>query len=122
MDALFEAGHIATDSAVACTPRASWGPADYGLISARDGSVNYVIAVFVEWATSSFHKDILLPLSVDYRLVRVLDGKVLAEGSVNGPSDSENNASHESRTATQAGASVAEPCVRMLSTLAMGGE
>jgi hypothetical protein len=122
MNTLFEAGYIATDRAVSWTSHASWGPADYGLAEANDGSVNYVIAVFVEWASSSFHKDMLLPASVDFRLMRVLDGKVLAEGSVRGPADSETTASHESRTAALAGASATEPCVRMLSTLAMGGE
>jgi hypothetical protein len=122
LDTLFEAGYIATDRAVSWTPHDSWGLADYGLAEAKDGSVNYVIAVFVEWASSSFRKNMLLPASVDFRLMRVLDGKVLAEGTVHGPSDSEITASHESRTAAQAGASAVEPCVKMLSTLAKGGE
>jgi hypothetical protein len=122
MNVLFDAGYIATDAIVAHTPRALWGPVDFGLPAARESSLDYVIALYVEWAPSSFHKEASLPASVDYRLVRILDGKVLAEGSVGGSPDSEAASSHEARTASLAGASAAESCVRKLSTLAMGGE
>ncbi len=122
MNSLFESGFIATDAAVSRTSRDSWGFADYGLAEARDGSVDYMIALFVEWDASSFHKGALMPTSVNYRLVRVVDGKVLTEGLVHGPTDSVDASSHESRTAAQAGTSAAEPCIRMLSTLAKGGE
>ena len=122
MDALFDAGHITTDSAVARDPRDSWGPSDYGLASAREGLVDYVIALYVKWRPSAYHKEAALPSSIDYRLVRILDGKVLAEGSVQGPPDSESASSHEASTASQAGLAVAEPCIKILSTLAMGGE
>ena len=122
MNSLFEAGYIATDAVVSRTPRGSWGSADYSLAEARDGSVDYMIAFFVEWVASSFHKDAMMPASVDYRLVRVVDGKVLAEGLVPGPTDSADASSHESRTASQVGNSTAESCLKMLSTLAMGGE
>ncbi len=122
MNSLFDSGYIATDGAVSRTSRDSWGIADYGLAEARDGSVDYMIAFFVEWEASSFHKAAMLPVSVDYRLVRVLDGKVLAEGLVPGPADSVDASSHESRTASRTGTSTAEPCIRILSTLAKGGE
>ena len=122
LNSLFDAGFIATDSGVSRVQRDSWWLADYGLADARDGLVDYVIAVFVEWAPSSFHKGTALPVSVDFRLVRVFDGKVLAEGSVSGPPDSENAASQESKTASQAGAAATESCMKLLSTLVKGGE
>ena len=122
LGALFNAGHIATDASVARVSRADWGPAEYGLAAARDGMVDYLIALFVDWAPSDYNKSVLRAVTVDYRLVRILDGKVLAQGSVNGPPDSENASAHEARTASQAGALAIEPCLKNLSTLAMGGE
>lgn len=122
MSILFEAGYIATDAPVSRTDRASWGTADYGLVGAKAGLVDYIIALYAAWVPSSFYNKKSLPATVDYRLVRVADGKVMAEGSVDGPPDSEDAASHEARTASQAGASAAAPCVRLLSTLAKGGE
>lgn len=122
LSALFNAGYIATDGAVSRVTRSEWGPADYGLASAREGMVDFVTALFVDWAPSSFNKEAFLAVSVDYRLVRTLDGRIVAEGSVRGPSDSESSSSHEARSASQAGASAIEPILRRLSTLAMGGE
>jgi hypothetical protein len=119
---LFEAGHIATEASVSRVARESWGPADYGLAEAREGRVDYLIAIYVEWSQSSIHKDAALPASIAYRLVRVRDGRILSESSLGGPGDSEGTSTHEARTASQAGASVARPIVQLLSTLAMGGE
>jgi hypothetical protein len=122
MSALFEAGHIATDAVVSRVARESWGASEYGLPEAREGRVDYMIALYVAWASSAFHNLSSLPASIDYRLVRVLDGKVVAEGSMPGPSDSENASAHEARTASLAGASAVGPCLRMLTALATGGE
>jgi hypothetical protein len=120
--ALFDAGHIATDASPARTARSEWGAPWYGLDEARENRVDYVIAVYVGWTESAYHKNALLAASIDYRLVRVLDGKVLAEGSVLGPPDSEDASANEARTASQAGASAADLCLKTLSALAMGGE
>jgi|GEM_PF-1638996 hypothetical protein len=122
MGGLFDAGHVATDESPARVDRDDWGSGDYALSGAREGSVDFVIALYVGWTPSSIHKDTLLPASVDYRLVRVLDGKVVAEGSIPGSADSEDASSHEARTASRAGASAAEACLRKLSAIAMGGE
>lgn len=122
MTALFDAGHVATDESPALVARGDWGDRDYGLAGAREGLVDYVIALFVEWAPSSIHKDAILPVSVDYRLVRVRDGRVLAEGSVPGNADSEDASAHAARTASQAGASACAACIVKLTALAMGGE
>ena len=122
MTALFDAGHIATDASSASVSRADWGTRDYGLADARKGLVDFVIAIFVEWAPSSIHKDALLPASVDYRLVRVRDGRVFAEGTVPGSADSEDASEHVARTASRTGALAVNACIEKLSALEMGGE
>ena len=122
LGALFDAGFIATDADVTRTGHAEWGPAEYGLAGARQGLVEYEIALFVDWAPSLSDSKVLLPVSVEYRLVRILDGEVLVSGSVAGPADSKDAADHEGRTAARAGASAAAPCVKVLAALAKGGE
>src|SRR5208337_3016884 len=103
MSGLFDAGYVATNESTARVPRGEWGPRDYGLTGAKEGSVDFVVALYVAWAPSSIHKDVLLPASVEYRLVRVRDGKVLVGGSVPGSADSEDASTHEGRTASRAG-------------------
>jgi hypothetical protein len=122
MSGLFDAGQVATDSSPVRTSRADWGLSDDNLPAAREGMVDFVIALYVEWTPSVIHKNSMLPASVDYRLVRVSDGKVIGRGSVPGTADSEDASSHEARTASLAGASVAVACAKSLSALSMGGE
>lgn len=122
MSVLFDAGHVATNEDASLVAHGDWGERDYGLAGAKEGLVDYVIALFVEWAPSSIHKDAILPVSVDYRLVRVRDGKVLAEGSVPGSADSEDASAHATRTASRAGAQAGSACIQKLTALAMGGE
>jgi hypothetical protein len=119
---LFDGGHVATDAGPVRVDRSEWGAPWYGLVEARENLVDYVIALYVAWMDSTFHKNVLLAGSIDYRLVRVRDGKVLVEGSLDGPPDSEDASAHEARTASQAGASAADLCLKKLSALAMGGE
>jgi hypothetical protein len=122
LNALFDAGYIVTDADVSRTTPDSWGPSSYHLAEAREGAVDYEIAFYVEWLSSAFHKDVLLPAKVRYRLLDTLDERQLAEGSVLGPADSENSSTHQARSAMQVGASVAVPCVKILRSLAMGGQ
>jgi hypothetical protein len=122
LGALFEAGQIATDAGPVRVARSEWGAAWYALAEARENLVDYVIALYVNWATSTYHRTALLAGSIDYRLVRVLDGKVLSEGTILGPPDSEDASAHEAGTAYRAGASAADVCLKTLTALAMGGE
>jgi hypothetical protein len=122
MDAIFDSGHIATDAPAVLVGREAWGKDDYGLTEAREGLVDYVVALYVEWTLSTFHKDVHLPLSVDYRLVRVADGEVMGEGRVDGIVDSEDSSSNEQRSASRAGALAAAPCLKTINALAMGGK
>lgn len=121
LNALFDAGYVATDAQVARLERSSWGSMGLDLRSAREGLLDFVIELYVDWMPSSFHKDALIPVTIEYRLVRVADAKVVAEGSVPGPVDSESSSSHEESTAERAGASAVAPCVEILSNPALGG-
>jgi hypothetical protein len=122
---LFDAGFVVTDAAPTRLPRSAWdasGASDPVLPEARAGLVDYVIALYAEWKPSAFHKDVLLPARIEYRLLRVSDGSVLAEGEVEGAVDSEDASAHFESTVSQAGVQAARPCVKLLATLAQGGE
>jgi hypothetical protein len=122
MDALFDSGHVATDTPPVQVSRSAWGRNAYALTGASEGLVDYVIALYVEWAPSAFHKEVLLPTSIVYRLVQVSDGTVQGEGTVAGVPDSEDASAHEARTAIQVGRLAAVPCVELLAALAKGGK
>jgi hypothetical protein len=126
MNLLFDSGWVVTDAEAFRGPRSAWGDSGGTLAGAlkgaKEGLVDYLIALYVDWTPSSFNKDALLPALVSYSLVRVGDGKVILEGDVGGSPDSEEAAAHFTQAASQAGAQAALPCVKLLRTLAMGGE
>jgi len=122
MGVLFDSGWIVTDADVFRGPRAAWKPADYALPEAREGLVDFLIAIYVDWAPSSFHDGTLLPARVAYSLVRVADGKTMIEGEVEGSPDSEEASKHFADAAARVGERVAQACAKPLKTLAMGGE
>ena len=130
LGALFDAGFVVTDDAAFRGPSSDWGISGgvgtgglaLALAGAKEGLVDYVIALYVDWAPSSFHKDVLMPAAIAYSLVRVTDGKVIIRGNMAGIPDSEESSTHFDQAASQAGAQVALPCVKSLRTLAMGGE
>jgi len=122
MGLLFDSGWIVTDAEAFRGPRAAWKPVDYALPGAREGLVDYLIAIYVDWAPSSFNKETLLPNHVAYSLVRVADGKTIIEGELVGSPDSEEASTHFADAASRVGALVARACEKPLKTLAMGGE
>jgi hypothetical protein len=122
LDLLFDSGFVATNTSTTRLPRDSWGVSSYGLAEAKEGLVDYVLAVYVDWRPSSFHKTALLPISIAYRVVRVSDGKLIGEGKVPDAVDSEETSKSYAQTASLAGASAAGACIKLLSTLVMGGE
>lgn len=121
MGGLFDAGQIATDTRASRVARSAWGAPDYALDQAREGLVECVVAVFVEWKVSSFHKGVEIPALADYRLVRPSDGLVLAEGRVDGPEDSEETAARFETAASDLGGEVAAACMERIRSLTMGG-
>jgi hypothetical protein len=121
MGSLFDAGLIASDSAVSPSSLAEWRASVGNLAAMREGLEEFAVRIYVEWRESSFKKDTLLPSRIGYRLVRVADGKILTEGSVDGPPDSEDAASHHEKEAAKAGAASIASCVELLKTLAKGG-
>jgi hypothetical protein len=122
MNRLFDSGYIVTDAEAFREPRSSWLASGAALTGAREGFVDYIVALYVDWSASAFRKDTLLPAGIGYSLIRVSDGKILLKGDIAGSPDSEEASAHFERTASQAGAEAALPCVKILETLAMGGE
>jgi hypothetical protein len=122
LDVLYDSGWVATNSQPSRVPLGSWDSSSYSLEEAKEGLVDYVIAVYVDWKPSTYHKDSLLPSSIKYRIFRVRDGKVLGEGEAAGAVDSEEASTGFAHTASLAGAGAARTCVKLLSTLVMGGE
>jgi hypothetical protein len=119
---LFDAGFVVTDDAPFQGTRSAWAGIDFATAGAKEGQIDFVVALYVDWTVSGFHKDVLLPTAIAYKLVRVSDGKVIIEGDMAGSPDSEEASAHFAQTASQAGAKTALPCVKSLRTLAMGGE
>lgn len=122
MDALFDAGWIVTDSAASRVPRSDWGRGAEALAEAREGRVDYMIAIYVDWSPSSFHKGVLLPSAVAYGIVRVKDGKTIIEGEVKGSPDTEETSTHFAEAASRVGAQLAQACAKSLRSFSTGGD
>jgi hypothetical protein len=122
MGVLYDAGYIVTDSEAYRAPRAAWNPKDHTLSGAKEGLVDCIVALYVDWVPSAFSKGTLLPVAVAYCVVRVADGSIIIEGEVKGNPDSEEASSHFAEAASMVGARVAQACSKPLRTLAMGGE
>jgi hypothetical protein len=122
MDALFESDCVVTDSAPERLSRSSWEGKNPSLAEAKEGLVDYVILVYVEWKTSTYHTSVLLPASIAYRILRVSDSAVLAAGELEGVPDSEEASRTFMKSASRAGRSAALPFINLLSTLVKGGE
>jgi len=120
LDRLFDAGFIATDSSVRPSSLAEWGKAEIDESALRDAFVDFDIRLYVEWKESSYKLEALLPSRIAFRLVRVSDGSIVSEGSVDGPPDSEDAAMHHEAEAAKAGAAGIASCIELLRTLAKG--
>jgi hypothetical protein len=120
MDALFESGSVVTDTAIERLDRAQWEGEKPDLREAKEGYVDYMIRVYVDWKASTFHKDALLPAAVSYRILRVSDGAVLGSGELAGIADSEESSKNAERSASLSGKQAVAPFVALLSTLSGG--
>jgi hypothetical protein len=122
MDALFESGCVVTDSPPDRLSRSAWEGKVPSLADAKEGFVDYLVLVYIEWNASTYHKDVLLPASIAYRILRVSDGEVVAKGELAGVADSEEASRNFEKSASLAGRSAVAPFINSLSTLVMGGE
>jgi hypothetical protein len=122
MDALFESGCVVTNSAPERLSRSSWEGKKPSLDEAKEGFVDYVILVYVEWKASAYRPSVLLPASITYRILGASDGAVLAAGELEGIPDSEETSRNFEKSVSQAGRSAALPFISLLSTLIKGGE
>lgn len=120
MNRLFDAGFVVSDASVEAATRSQWEATLPDIKALRDAFVDFDIRLYVEWKESSFVKGVLLPRRIGYRLVRIADAKVMLEGSVECPPDSEDAALHHEREAAKAGAACIASCVELLTTLAKG--
>ncbi len=121
MEGLFSAGVIATNSAPIKGSRELWSGPLFGLSAARDGYVDYLVAIWTEWRSSAFKKDTWIPGRLDWRLVRVSDGVLVATGSVSGPADSPSAAANNAQGAASVGQALAAACLGSLKPGSNGG-
>ena len=121
LDSFFSAGLIATDAHCAFIPRGEWEDPAFGLTEAKEGMVDYIVAMYTEWKPSSFQSGVWLLATVDYRLVRVSSGKVIASGSLKGPVDSDQSAIDTDTLAQSLGLSIGSTCVVALGSRSLGG-
>jgi hypothetical protein len=110
MNRLFNAGMIATDAVPFVGDRARWEAPGFGVAEAREGYVDYLIAVWAEWKLSAFKKGTLLPAKIEYRVVEVATGAGIGSGSYDGPADSIEAAGRAEAIAASMGASIAAAC------------
>jgi hypothetical protein len=122
LDVFFDAGMIATDARSERIPREEWQAPSFGLGAARDGLVEYSLALYPAWKPSVYRKGAWLLSFVEYRLVRVSDGTVVSVGALEGLKDSEKVAREVDRSVSSIGASVASTCIEVLDSRLVGGK
>ena len=122
MGRLFDAGLVTTDAREARIPASEWESQSFGLDAAREGRVDFIVALFADWKPSAFKKGAWILSALRYRLVRVADGATLASGSLEGPVDSELVAKAADRSAALAGADAATACLALLAPVSPGGK
>jgi hypothetical protein len=121
MDGLFNGGHIVTDALPLLVTHEEWVKPNFGFAQAKEGGMDYLIAVFAAWKRSSFRKGILLPSRIEYRFYNVEDGKLLAAGSIDGPPDGAAVADQPDRSAAKMGGLVATAFMERVGKGFIGG-
>lgn len=85
LDRLFAIGLIATNEAIGRVDKATFQTSAYGVQAARQGFVDYMALVWIRYIPYPGDPTLSMPETVLWRLVRIRDGRVLAEGSVPPP-------------------------------------
>ncbi len=85
MDCLFERGLIATNESVGRVERSVFQSPKYGIESAREGYVDFIALLWIRYVQHPSDPDIVTPEAVCWRLVRVMDGILIAEGTAAPP-------------------------------------
>jgi len=122
LDTFFQSGLIATDAPAVRIAREEWLAPSFGFKAAREGLLDYYIALYLTWKPSAYRKGTWFLSVVEYRLVRVSDGSVVLTGTQDGPEDREMTTFDADRSAESCGASVASVCISDLAPVLVGGK
>lgn len=117
LDVLFEGGQMGVGASVASASDSSWARPGFGLIEAREGYVDFLIAILVRYRDSAARSGLLVPAKVAWRLVRVSDGSVLGSGTIEGPEDSPELPAAIRDRSSQLGRSLAVNCLSLIDPL-----
>jgi hypothetical protein len=82
LDSLFSGGFIATNAPPLALGHDSWLDPSLGLAAAREGYVDFLVLAYITYGPSAAVSGRFLPISLEFRVVRVADGKALGEGRV----------------------------------------
>lgn len=114
MNALFDAGHVATDAASLMMDEAAWRNPSLGMAEARAGFVDFVLSFYIIYKASSVRSGKFMPSSVNYRLQRAADGKILLDGSVATPPDTPDSFKNLEKFLRAIGTSMVKACLPAL--------
>jgi len=118
-DAFFDLGIIATDSRPVALDRDAWLDPALGIAAAREGLVEYLVSIYVEYGAVQAGSR-LLPLAIEYRVIRVEDASVLGEGSVDVPRASLDSPKKLEAFSRALGAELAKSCLPIIMPSYMG--
>lgn len=118
-DACFDRGIIATDSRPVVLDRDAWLDPSLGLAPAREGLVEYLVSIYIEYAAVQTGGR-LLPVALQYRVIRVEDGSVLGDGSVDIPQASVDSPKKLEAFSRALGVDLANSCLPIIMPSYMG--
>jgi len=118
-DAFFDLGIIAVDSRPVVLDHDAWREPSLGIASARAGLVEYLVSIYIEYASSQ-PGGRLLPVALQYRVIRVEDASVLGEGSIDIPLASLDSPKKLVSYSRALGAELANSCLPILMPSHMG--
>lgn len=120
LDEFFDGGLIATDSRPVVVGREEWldAPLDMGL--ARDGLLQFLVAIYIEYRPADDLGGRLMPVAILYRILRVDDAALLAEGNVEVPQARADTAKKLEALTRALGASLAKSCLPVIMSSRMG--
>lgn len=118
-DAFFDQGLIATDSRPVALDRSAWNDPALGIASAREGLVEYLVSIYIEYGSAQ-PGGRLLPVALLYRVIRVEDASVLGEGSVDVPQAVVDSPKKLEAYSRALGAELAKSCLPVIMPAYMG--
>jgi hypothetical protein len=115
MDLLFEGGMIATNEAAAVILPAEWENRVRGILVARERLVDEVLSFYIVYKPAAAGSDLLLPVSIRYRMVATKNLALLAEGSLEAPPEGAETIKNLAAILRSLGASLAKVALKALS-------